>query len=155
MRLIFKQRVFSWYDRYDIYDEMGNVVFTVASQFSFGKKLQINDALGYPVGLVKQRLLTFHPTFELYIGQRYLGSIRKEFTFFRPSFNIDLNGWHINGDFWEWDYRIVDAMGNHVAIISKEMDWSDKYIIDVVDGNDAVAALMVVLAIDAEKDNRN
>ena len=29
MRLIFKQRFFSWFDSYDIYDEAGNVVYTV------------------------------------------------------------------------------------------------------------------------------
>ena len=29
MRLYFKQRFFSWFDSYDIYDEAGNVVYTV------------------------------------------------------------------------------------------------------------------------------
>ena len=28
MRLLFKQRFFSWFDSYDIYDEDGNTVFT-------------------------------------------------------------------------------------------------------------------------------
>ena len=29
MRLLFKQRLFSWFDSYDIYDEAGNTVYTV------------------------------------------------------------------------------------------------------------------------------
>ena len=29
MRLIFKQRFFSWFDSYDIYDEAGNVMDTL------------------------------------------------------------------------------------------------------------------------------
>lgn len=29
MKLLFKQRFFSWLDRYDIYDENENVVYTV------------------------------------------------------------------------------------------------------------------------------
>ena len=29
MKLLFKQRFFSWFDSYDIYDEAGNTVFTV------------------------------------------------------------------------------------------------------------------------------
>ena len=29
MKLLFKQRFFSWLDSYDIYDEAGNTVFTV------------------------------------------------------------------------------------------------------------------------------
>ena len=29
MKLIFKQRIFSWLDSYDIYDDTGNAVYTV------------------------------------------------------------------------------------------------------------------------------
>ena len=32
MRLNFKQRFFSWFDSYDIYDEAGNTVYTVEGQ---------------------------------------------------------------------------------------------------------------------------
>ena len=32
MRLLFKQRFFSWFDSYDIYDEDGNTVFTVIAK---------------------------------------------------------------------------------------------------------------------------
>ena len=37
MRLYFKQRFFSWFDSYDIYDEAGNTVFTVEGQLSWGR----------------------------------------------------------------------------------------------------------------------
>ena len=155
MKLIFKQRFFSWYDSYDIYDEMGNTVFTVQGQFAWGKKLQINDALGYPVGLVQQKVFRFLPTFELYRGNNYVGCIRKEITFFRPAFHIDCNGWRIEGDWFEWDYGIYEPSGALAATVSKEFGWTDQYVIDVAEGVDAVTALMVVIAIDAEKDNRN
>ena len=43
-----------------------------------------------------------------------------------------------------------------VAAISKELlHWTDTYVIDVADGRDGLCALMVVLAIDAEKCSRN
>lgn len=29
MRLVFKQRLFSWFDSYDVYDEDGNTVYVV------------------------------------------------------------------------------------------------------------------------------
>ena len=55
----------------------------------------------------------------------------------------------------EWNYAIVDAGGREVAAISKQLlNWTDTYVIDVADPNDAVLALMVVLAIDAEKCSR-
>ena len=36
MKLLFKQRFFSWLDSYDIYDEMGNTVYTVKGELSWG-----------------------------------------------------------------------------------------------------------------------
>lgn len=52
--------------------------------------------------------------------------------------------------------RIVSASRGTVATIGKELfHWTDTYVIDVADPADALHALMVVLAIDAEKCSRN
>ena len=66
MKLLFKQRFFSWFDSYDIYDEAGNTVYVVKGQLSWGHKLVIYDAGGCEIGMVVQRVLTFLPKFELY-----------------------------------------------------------------------------------------
>ena len=34
MRLLFRQRLFSWFDSYDIYDEAGNTVYTVEGKLA-------------------------------------------------------------------------------------------------------------------------
>lgn len=156
MKLLFKQRMFSWFDSYDVYNEEGNTVFSVEGQLSWGKMLEIHDASGAHVGTLKQKVFSFLPTFELYIGDNFVGSIRKEFSFFTPSFDIDCNGWHVDGDWFEWDYTIYDASGAVVATVSKELfNWTDTYVLDVRDPADAVTVLMLTLAIDAEKDSRN
>ena len=156
MKLLFKQRFFSWFDSYDIFDENDNVLFSVEGQLSWGHRLHILNAKGEHVGTVKQRVMTFLPRFELYFGDEYVGCITKEFSFFRPNFSVDHNGWSIDGDFLEWDYQILDSAGALVAEVSKELfRMTDTYVIDVVREEDALSALMVVLAIDAEKDSRN
>jgi len=156
MKLLFKQRMFSWFCSYDVYDEAGNVVFVVKGELSWGHLLRIYDANGAEVGYIQEKVLTWLPKFEAYMGGRYLGSICKEFTFFKPKFNIDYNGWQVDGDWMEWDYRILDGAGRGVAAVSKEIwNWTDTYTIDVYDPGDAVGALMLVLAIDAEKCSRN
>lgn len=156
MKLIFKQRFFSWFDSYDIYDESGNTVYVVKGQLSWGHCFKIFDVNEICLGMVQQRVLTFLPKFEIYLGEdNYIGCISKEFSFFRPRFNIDFNGWHIEGDFWEWDYSVVDGNGRTVATVSKELfKWTDTYVIDVINPADALSALMLVLAIDAEKCSR-
>lgn len=156
MRMFFKQRIFSWFDSYDIYDEQGKVIYEVKGQLSWGHCLKIFDAYGSEVGTVKERVLTFLPKFEVYLGDRYLGCISKEFSFFVPKYDIDYNGWHIEGDFLGWDYRITDGNGGTVAVSTKELfHISDQYVIDVPDQSNALIALMFVLAIDAEKCSRN
>lgn len=156
MKLLFKQRFFSWLDSYDIYDENGNTVYTVEGKLSWGHCLHILDAAGNHVGTVKEVVLTFLPKFEIYFGDTYAGCISKEFTFFKSKFNIDCNGWQVQGDFWEWDYQIADHAGAEVATVSKELfHMTDTYVIDVNRPEDALLALMVVLAIDAEKCSRN
>ena len=52
MKLLFKQRFFSWFDSYDIYDEAGNTVYVVKGQLSWGHKLVIYDAGGCEIGMV-------------------------------------------------------------------------------------------------------
>ena len=117
MKLLFKQRIFSWIDSYDIYDEKGNTVYIVKGQISFGHRLKIYDA---------------------------------------PKYDIDFNGWHVEGNYMEWDYTITDRNGGTVATVSKELfKLSDTYVLDIVNPQDALHVLMFVLAIDAEKCSRN
>ena len=156
MKIIFKQRMFSWFDSYDIYDEAGNTMFTVKGELAWGHMLRIYDALGNEVGYVKEKIFTFLPKFEMYMGDNYIGSINKEFTFFKPKFNIEYMGWNVEGDWFEWDYNIVDSLGKTVANISKDVwKWRDTYVIDIYNSNDTIYALMLVLAIDAEKCSRD
>ena len=156
MKLLFKQRFFSWFDSYDIYDEAGETVYTVEGQLAWGHKLKIYDRSGAEVGMVQQRVLTLLPKFELYVGDTYAGCLRKEFTFFKPCYNINFNGWYVEGNFFEWDYSVFNAAGNIVATVAKELlHLTDTYVIDVEDPADSLCALMLVLAINAEKCSRN
>ena len=156
MKLLLKQRLFSWLDSYDVYNEEGQTVYTVKGQLAWGHCLKLYDAYGEEVGMVKERILTFLPKFEIYMKDRYVGCINKEFTLFRPSFHIDYNGWQVQGDWFEWDYRILNSSGSPVASISKELlNWTDTYVINVQEPQNALSALMLVLDIDAEKCSRD
>lgn len=156
MRLYFKQRFFSWFDSYDIYDESGAAVYEVKGQLAWGHCLKIFGANGEEVGTVKEKVMSLLPKFEIYIGDSYVGCITKEFTFFKPKFQLDCNGWNVEGNWTEWDYSIVDSSGMPIATVTKEiLHWTDTYVIDIENSQNALGALMVVLAIDAEKCSRS
>ena len=153
MKLCFKQRFFSWFDSYDIYDvSTGATAFTVEGKLAWGHCLHILDAQGRHIATVKERVLTFLPKFDLYVGERSIGTIRKEFTLFRPAFVLDFNGWRVQGSFLEWDYAVTDPAGRTVMAASKELlHWTDTYVLDIARPEDALLCLMIVLAIDAAK----
>ena len=143
MKLLFKQRFFSWFDSYDIYDEEGNTLYVVKGQLSWGHCLKIFDGSGNEIGMVQERIFTLLPKFEMYLGGRYVGCISKEFTFLKPKYNIDCNGWHVEGNFFEWDYEILSVTGMRIAEVSKQLfNWTDTYVIDVRDPEDALLSLI-------------
>lgn len=155
MKLLFKQRAFTWFDSYDIFDEAGDTVYTVQGRLAWGHKLEISDAAGNYLGQVRQEVLTFRPRFSLFIGENCVGQLQKEFALFKPVFTLDCNGWEIEGNFWEWDYRVTEG-SRIVMTVSKELfHWTDTYQMDIADPRDALLCLMIVLAIDAEKCSRN
>lgn len=156
MKLLFKQRLFSWFDSYDVYNEAGDILYSVKGQLAWGHCLKIYDAYGRELATVQERVLSFLPKFEMYLGEQYVGCVSKELSFFKPRFSVDFNGWYIEGDLFEWDYSVWDGSGRAVASVSKQLlNWTDTYVIDLRDPADALCALMLALAIDAEKCSRN
>lgn len=150
MKLLFKQRFFSWLDSYDIYYEDGSVAYTVEGQLAWGHKLVICGPDGRELGMVREEVLTFLPRFALYLGEQEIGEVRREWSFLRPSYALDCMGWQIEGDFLQWDYTVTDSQGALVATISKELfHWTDTYVLDVAEEKNALYVLMIALAIDA------
>ena len=152
MKLYFKQRFFSWFDSYDIYLEDGSTFYTVEGQLSWGHCLHILDVAGRHIATVKEQVLTLLPRFDFYIGDERVGTLKREFTFLSPAYDLDCCGWRVTGNWLEWDYQILRRDGSIAAVIRKELfHWTDTYTIETEYDEDALCALMVVLAIDADK----
>ena len=81
MKLLFKQRMFSWLDSYDVFDQQGNTVYRIKGQLAWGHCQKIFDMNGNELGTVKQRLFTWLPKFEIYRGEQYMGCISREFSY--------------------------------------------------------------------------
>jgi len=113
------------------------------------------DCYGQELGMVKEKVITLLPKFEVYAHGGYLGCIKKELSLFIPKYDIDYNGWHVEGNIFEWDYSITSPTQGLVATVSKQLfHLTDQYVIDVANPQDALTVLMFVLAIDAEKCSR-
>ena len=60
MKLYIKQHIFTWGDRFSIFDENGNERYYVEGEiFTWGKKLHLYDHQGREQAFIQQEVLTF------------------------------------------------------------------------------------------------
>lgn len=157
MKLLIKQRIFSWSDSYDVYDEYGEPKYFVKAElFSFGHQIHVYEKYtGVEVGSIHQRLFTLMPTFEIVIDGEVRGTVRKRFTLFRQSYEVDYRGWDVEGNFMGWDYQVLQG-GMEVMSITKEwMNWSDTYSLSFTNPANEIPGLLLVIAIDAANCDHN
>lgn len=151
MRYVVKQRVFSFGDNFTIKDEAGNDCFVVKGKvFTFGDKLSMYDMYGQELVYIEQRLFRFLPEYSIYYRGQLYATVKKEFTFFKPKFNIQsyVGNHTIQGEFFNLDFSIFKE-GRHVATVSKKwLSWGDTYSVDIAEDEDHAFILALVIVID-------
>ncbi len=151
MQLYIQQRVFSWSDTYDVYDAEGNARYYVRAEvFAFGHQIHVYDKKsGQEVGSIHQKLFVWMPQFEIVIGGRAVGTVRREFTFFKPRYHVDFCRWEVEGDFLGWNYTARQAERTVLTVSRELLTWGDAYVLDYTDPADELPALLLTIAIDA------
>lgn len=150
MKLLIKQRVFSWSDTYDIYDEEGEAKYFVKAEFlSIGHRLHVFDRNGKELGIIREKVLTFLPVFEIEINGVIKGQIKQQFTLLRAKYDVDYNGWYVEGDFLGWNYEVYSGSEMVVNITKELLHWGDTYVLSFENPENELEGLFLVLAIDA------
>ena len=156
MKLYIKQKVFSWRDKFRIYDEFGNDRYYVEGEvFTFGKKLHLLSADGRELAFIHQKVLSFLPKYFINRNGEDVAQVVKEFTFLKQKYSVSGLGWSVDGDFLAHEYQIRSGGSVIAGITKKWFSWGDSYEIDIADGADEIMALSVVLIIDAVIDSQN
>jgi uncharacterized protein YxjI len=153
MRYVMKQKLFSWGDDFMIKDEAGRDVFFVDGKaFSLGNQLSFQDLDGTELAYIRQRLLSWGPTYEIYRGDELAAVVKKNlFTFFNCRFSVDVPGPddpEAVGDFLDREYEFRRG-GQVIATVSKRwFSWTDTYGVDIAPGEDDVLILAATVVID-------
>ncbi len=158
MRLYIKQKVFSIGDKYDVYDEYGNVYFDVKSEiFTIGDKIHLYDLRGQELYFIKRRITLLCARYEIYRGQQLCAEIQQEFQFFKSKLNIGsaYGNYTIEGDLWARSF-IIYRDGFQVGGVAKKfLSWSDTYEMNIADSEDPAFFSALVIAIDNCLHNHN
>ena len=153
MRYLLKQKLFAFGDDFHILNENDEKVFFVDGRaFSLGNKLSFQDLSGNELVFIRQKLLSFGPSYELHRSGQLVATLKKNyFTLFHCKFAIDVPGpddLEAKGDFLEHEY-VFTRSGREVAQISKRwFAFSDTYGVDIGEGQDDVLILASAVVID-------
>ena len=150
MTLYLKQRVFTFRDRFTVYDADGSERYFVEGEwFSFGKRLHLLNTHEEEIARIRQSCFHFRPTYQIEEGERHLATVIREFTFFRQLYAVEGPNWQVKGNFFDHEYTVYDG-DTAIATVSREwFTLGDAYAIHINDTVNPILALSVVLVIDA------
>ena len=152
--------MFSIGDKYNVYDEFGNVYFSVNSEvFTIGDKMHLMNLQGQELYFIRRRITFLCAKYEIYKDGQLCAEIQQELKFFRSKLNIQsvYGSYTIEGDLWGRNFNIYRD-GFLVGGVSKQfLSWSDTYEMNIVDNEDCAFFSALVIAIDncLHNENRN
>jgi uncharacterized protein YxjI len=148
-----KQRLFSLGSDFVIRDNDEREAYFVDGQaFTIGAKLSFQDMHGNELAFIRQRVLAWGPTYEIFRNGTLAAVVKKElFTFFSCTFTVDVPGPDdlvAEGDFLHHEYVFLRG-SRQVAGVSKQwFSWSDSYGVDIDADQDPVLILASTVVID-------
>jgi uncharacterized protein YxjI len=153
MRYVMKQKILSWGDDFRIRNEAGQDVFFVDGRaFSIGEKLSFQDMNGQELAFIRQKLLAWGPTYEIYRQDQLAAVVKKKlFTLLHCRFSVDVPGpddLEAKGNFWDLEYKFTRGATEVTEVSKRWFSWSDTYGVDIGDGEDDVLILAATVVID-------
>lgn len=148
-----KQKMWSLGGKFTIQDEMGIPSYQVEGSFlQIPKTFTVTDMQGSIVSQIEKEFLTFLPRFTVQLSDGTSFVLRKEFTFFKPRYQIDNLAMTIQGDFWDMNFELTQN-GQKIAQISQEwLRLTSTYNIEVFDETYSDLVISLVIAIDYVKE---
>jgi uncharacterized protein YxjI len=152
--LYIKQQVFSLIDRFKVYDEGQNLQYEAKGKFFTLNSQKDLYRVGEQTKLftIKQKILTFVPTYYLYNAEdKEVAKLAQQlFVFFGTKYQlvVDNKRFLIEGDLFSHQYDIKDEDGVIVSIRKKWISWGDTYEVSILDTFDEGLAISIVLMID-------
>jgi|LAHS01.1.fsa_nt_gb uncharacterized protein YxjI len=150
MALCIRERIFSWTEKYDVFDEKQNVLYSVKGEFwSLGHKIHIYDASGKEVAFIREKAWSFFKKFEIYINGEKMGLLREKFSWFHPRYEVDFMDIQVEGDIFAWDYQMIQKGEPFGMIQRKIFSWANVYYLSYPDPKNELPILALSIAIDA------
>ena len=162
VRLILSQKRYKAKETYDVYDENKQVKYIVKGKlFSIKHNLKVFNATGKEeIAYVKEKMFALrnplafykeeHPiNLEIGIGGKKVATIKSKWSYLKPKFQVDYNGWEITGDILGLKFSVME--GNVLIMSTQEKRFyaDDVFMLEINKKENELMGLLVALAIDS------
>ena len=165
-RLVLTQKRYTFKESFQVFDENKDVKYIVKGKlFSSTHKLTVFDKTGKnKLGEVNEKRIALrsplslesHPKdFIVKLGDKKIGKIKSRYSFAKPKFEFDFNGWIIEGNIIGSKYKIRDGQEIVMEVYEKIWFGEDTYFVDIVNPDNEVLCLMIALAIDSSHSSKS
>lgn len=156
-KLLMKQHLFSFSEKFDITDDNENVLYNVSgSMFSIPKYFDIFNTHGVVVAHLSHAVFSFLPKFTLAISDfSEEVELVQRFTFLRPKFDIEGLGLRIDGDVWDMNFTIIKNNRKIGYVNQRWLAMSSTYDISIEDESLETVVVSLIVAIDYIKAQRH
>ena len=152
MRYQLKQRFIGFGDDFYIYDESGEKRYFIDGYaFSFGQKFAFKDVNGRKIGMIKKRLFTFFPSYNVTMESGQSAIVKKSPFAFRDKFIIDVPGpddYTVVGRLIEHEYNFYRNKQVEATVSRKFFRATDTYSVDIPGAHNHELLLACAVAID-------
>jgi len=152
MKLYIKEKVFSFADRFNVKYENGDDAYTAVGRvFTLGKKLDVFEAgreNAASVARIEQKLLSLTTRFGIILHDNHVTDVVRKITMFTNDYRLEGLPWHLDGDFFAHEYRLMEVDKAIMSISRQWFTWGESYELDISDDVDPLLCLSIALAVD-------
>lgn len=151
MLLYIKQKIFSFNDKYDVYNPNLEPVYHVESEFlTLLSKIHLYDLYGNELFYIKKNFTFLFAQYDIYSKNKLCATVNQKFSLFSNKLSVssDYGEIEIQGDIFGMDFNIIC---NGILLGSIRKKWlsiGDSYELEIVNENDAGFFTALAIAID-------
>ena len=135
---------------FNVFDECDNKRYTVkADLISIGRVFRVYDEHHKEVGVVREKLIKILPRYNIFIGGKEQGYIKKCLSFFHTVYDIQFANLRVDGDIFSWNYDVYNGSGQLVATVRKKIiSLVDTYVMDIINEEYEMEVVMLAVVIE-------
>ncbi len=148
-RLFIKKKRVAIKRGFSIYDESNNKKYIIATDsLTFGYPcIRLFDIAEKEIGRVQLTSKKGMGTYSMYLDGKKLGTLKRKMSL-KIDFDLDFNGWHLDGNYMQNRFTVIDKNGYTVLRISDAFNSQGIYVLELNNHEHEILGVLLVMAVE-------